>query len=182
MVFDASPFGAGGFVSQRGTPCGWFATTWGEGDAIRPGVRFGNHRDQALAELYSILLGLRAWTSLWTTVPTRVLIKSDSLAALGPLEKGRSTRSPGMNLILKEIALVVAVSPTGLRYEPAHIRGDRNQWSDNLSRLGQPGSGARVPAPLLACPRASVENRVEDGYWLTAGVPAEVLQGEDVGM
>ena len=174
MIFDASPFGGGGFVTYAGEVLGWFATAWNDADRAKPGIRRGDHRDQALCELYAVLLGIRVWAEHWSRIPTVVNLRSDSMSALGALDKGRSTRSRAMNLVLQELSLTVAVSPTGLRYRLRHIAGVRNQWSDSLSRLSEPGSGARVPTPLLQTPRSDVEDRVGD-WWLTATVPELAL-------
>ena len=138
------------------------------------GVRPADHRDQALVETYVVLLGVRFWAKLWCEKPSVVRVRSDSMAAFGSLFRGRSTRSPAINKVLKELALTVALSPTGLRLRFKHLAGDRNQWTDALSRLSQPCSGARVPAPLLGCPRTAVEDR-GSGWWLTEGVPEEVV-------
>ena len=43
--------------------------------------------------------------------------------------------------------------------QPQHIRGERNAWCDALSRLAQPGSGARVPPPLAGLPRTAAPPR-----------------------
>ena len=174
MVFDASPWGGGGFVSRHGEPVTWFATTWNDVDRQHLGVRHADHRDQALVETYVVLLGVRFWARLWCEEPSVIRVRSGSMAALGSFDRGRSTRSPAIKKVLKELALTVALSPTGLRFRFKHLAGDRNQWSDSLSRLSQPGSGARVPAPLLACPRTAVEER-GSGWWLTEGVPEEVV-------
>ena len=81
-----------------------------------------------------------------------------------------------INKVLKELALCMALSSTGLRVRLRHIKGSSNEWADALSRIHQPGSGARVPAPLLAVERTVLEHRGPD-WWRTAGAPEEVLIG-----
>ena len=176
MVFDASPWGGGGFVARAGVPVSWFATAWGDVDREKLGIRVADHRDQALVETFVALLGIRVWANLWSGEPTIVRVRTDSMATLGSIDRGRSTRSPAVNKVLKELAITVATSPTGLRFRLQHLPGERNQWCDALSRLAQPGAAARVPAPLLGCPRAGVEER-GDGWWITDGVAEEVLEG-----
>ena len=118
---------------------------------------------------------LSASTVPWAKKPANIAVKSDSMAALGSLERGGATRNQAINLILKEMALEVVLSPSGLRLSFKHIRGAHNEWSDALSRIHQPGSGARVPAPLLACPRTEVDDR-GPGWWRMAAVPEDVME------
>ena len=84
-----------------------------------------------------------------------------------------------MNRILKELALETALTSTGLRLTFKHLKGSRNEWADALSRLSQPGSGARVPAPLLSCRRTDVEQRTRT-WWRTEGMAEEVMAGAQV--
>ena len=175
VIADASPWGGGAFLSERGVPVAWWATAWTEEDARECGVKVGDHRSQALVEALAILISVRCWASFWTSLPTVLAVKSDSMAAIGGIEKGGTTRSADINRVLQEIALSIAVSPTGLRLAFQHLPGERNQWADALSRIAQPGSGAQVPAPLLACTKTDVEGRGA-GYWLTGLVPTEVLE------
>ena len=81
-----------------------------------------------------------------------------------------------MNRILKELSLEMALAVTGLRISLRHIRGEVNEWADSLSRLTQPGSGARVPAPLLACEHTQLQAR-DSAWWRTDQDPEEVLAG-----
>ena len=115
----------------------------------------------------------RAWAGRWTKEPTIVRCRSDSMAAIGAVERGGSSKSPATNMILKELALVIALSPTGLRIQVSHIRGDNNAWADALSRIHQPGSGARVPGPLRALPPTQVPAR-GPGWWVLEGLKERV--------
>ena len=179
LILDASPWGAGGFVADKGEPLEWFATTWSDVDVEMLKLRKGDHRDQALFETYAVLIGARFWAHLWQKRPSTVTVKSVSMAALGALQRGGATRNAGMNRILKELALETALTSTGLRLTFKHLKGSRNEWADALSRLGQPGSGARVPAPLLSCRRTDVEQRTR-AWWRTEGMAEEVLAGAQV--
>ena len=176
IVLDASPWGGGGFLSVNGSPSAYFYTEWGPEDVESLGIAIGDHRCQALAETFVVLVAVRAWAPRWASQPTSVYGRSDAMAAIGAVEKLGSTRSVAINKVLKELALVMALAPSGLRVKLQHIRGDRNQWADALSRIHQPGSGARVPAPLLGCERTRLDTR-SSAWWRTAGVPEEVLAG-----
>ena len=176
IVLDASPWGGGGFLSVDGVPSAYFYTEWGPEDVASLGITIGDHRCQALVETFVVLVAVRAWASKWAAQPTSVYGRSDAMAAIGAVERGGSTRSTAVNKVLKELALETALSRTGLRIRLRHIKGDRNQWADALSRIHQPGSGARVPAPLLACELTPLAPR-DETWWKTAGVPEEVLDG-----
>ena len=104
------------------------------------------------------------------------------MSAIGGMQRGGATRSAPLNLILQEMALALALTPTGLRLIFKHIPGSHNEWADALSRLTQPGSGAHVPGPLRHLERTDVEDR-STGFWKTAGPPEEVLQsfGDEAG-
>ena len=163
-------------MSTRGTPTEYFATAWTDSDCDRLGIIVGDHRFQTVVEAYAVLIGVRAWVGHWALEPTVVVVKSDSLAALGAAQRGGSTKSPALNRILKELALTIAAVPSGLRLSFQHVAGVRNEWADALSRLAQPGSGARVPPPLLRCTRTAVEGRGAE-FWMTSQVPGE--EGEE---
>ena len=141
-------------------------------------MKIGDHRCQSLVELYSILIAVRAWAPRWAEIPSMLLVRSDSMAAIGGLQRGGTTRSTHVNRVLQEMAITLACSPTGLRLRFKHLPGDRNQWADALSRLSQPGSGARVPAPLQACERTEVEERGAQ-FWITGAVPEVALMNQE---
>ena len=60
MLFDASPWGAGGVLLVKDEIVAWFTTQFGEQDAVATGVQFGGSESQQVAEALSILLGMRA--------------------------------------------------------------------------------------------------------------------------
>ena len=176
IILDASPWGGGAFLSERGIPQAYIHTAWGDLDTAALNFRIGDHRCQAVVETYIVLIAVRAWSHRWSTAPTNIRGRSDSMAAIGAVERGASSRSVAVNRILQELALEVALSPTGLSISLRHIRGEVNEWADALSRLTQPGSGARVPAPLLACEHTQLEDR-GPSWWRMAQDPEKVLEG-----
>ena len=50
MVFDASPWGAGGFLVVDGKCVSWFATKFVEVDEKAIGIQFGDSASQQVAE------------------------------------------------------------------------------------------------------------------------------------
>ena len=174
MYLDASPWGGGAFLSDSSGPVAWLATTWGKEDEEHLGLRVGDHRDQALVELLVIVIAARVWAPLWAKTPTMLTTRSDSIAALGALEKGASARSSAMNYLLQEFTLLLATSFEDLRLRYKHVPGRRNEWADALSRLPQPGSGACVPGPLRAIAPTAVPTR-GPGWWLLEGPKQRVV-------
>ena len=83
MVLDASPWGAGGFLSTNGVPTTWFATNWLPSDSEVLGLVVGDHRHQAVMEAYAILIAVRFWAQYWALEPMVAVVKSDSKAAIG---------------------------------------------------------------------------------------------------
>ena len=65
MSFDASPWGAGGFLTVDGVLRSWFTTEFTEVDEKAVGMPFGTSSAQQVAEALAILFGLRAWLSAW---------------------------------------------------------------------------------------------------------------------
>ena len=74
-----------------------------------------------------------------------LLVKSDSISAIGALLKARSS-SPMMNLISREIHLCIARLNYSVALKMNHIAGVDNTWADVLSRLYEPGATKVVPA------------------------------------
>ena len=68
-----------------------------------------------------------------------------------------------MNYLIQEVTLLLATCGETLRLQYRHVPGSRNEWADALSRLSQPGSGARVPGPLRGLAPTEVPKR--DAAW-----------------
>ena len=82
MVFDASPWGAGGFLVVDGKFVSWFATKFDDVDEKAIGIRFGVSASQQAAEALAVLLGVRAWLPIWVNALPILEVKSDSVAAM----------------------------------------------------------------------------------------------------
>ena len=107
-------------------------------------------------------MALRNWEHL-IDQHTSFEIRADSFAALLALRKG-SSRTPGLNKIMSEIALMEA--ERGLKFlSLTHIPGLANTWPDALSRLEAPEPKVISPA-LLTVPRTSCEPR-DRHFWRT---------------
>ena len=82
MSFDASPWGAGGFLMVNGVLRSWFTTSFTLIDEHAVGQGFGTCEAQQVAEVLAILFGLRVWLSAWDGKAARLEVRSDSVTAL----------------------------------------------------------------------------------------------------
>ena len=168
LIFDASPWGYGGFLSMHGRYVSWFSEAITQEDRDRFGITPGECRHQALVECISILIGVRLWLPVWADRSTVVRVRSDSQAALQAMGKLRSP-CQHINEVIRELALDLAEGRYHINVGQ-HIAGDLNTIADALSRLHQPGSKYQVPAVLMQVPRA-VPPRRDLGWWEAAADP-----------
>lgn len=152
----------------QGWPFAYFAEPISEEDVSRFGIVVGDPAFQALLESIAILIGVREWLPIWKAERAVVKIRSDSQAALGAWRKERSTH-PAMNAVVREMALDLAEGKYKIDIKE-HVPGRLNLWADALSRVAQPGSGAVVPAPLVAARRVYPSVR-DVAWWRAAGDP-----------
>jgi hypothetical protein len=174
LTFDASPWGYGGYLEYRGRCIAWFSEPISQEDIDKFGITVGDARYQALLENLAILFGVRAWLPLWQTERAAIVVRSDSLAALGAWRKERSN-NPHISAVVREMSLDMAEG----RYKLdvlEHLPGSVNEWADNLSRQFAPGYSLPVPPPLLAASRTALPKR-DQSYWLLAARPADGIIG-----
>jgi hypothetical protein len=162
MVFDASPWGAGGVLIQDDIIVAWFATEFDAHDAKATGVVFGGSESQQVAEALSILFGIRAWAKSWLGGAPRLEVRSDSVCALYMVARMK-THSPHVAVVAREMALTL--SDACIRPEVvAHIPGVANKLADTLSRRFAPGVSFSVPAALLQVRETVIQPRTV-GYY-----------------
>ena len=158
-VVDASPWGIGGVLFLDGRPAQRFSDGITDADLAVFSAARGESAHNTTWEGLALVVALRLWgpcSGGW-----RVGLRSDSLGALMATSRLRS-RSPGLSLIVAEIALMVA--EWGLCLGSAsHIPGAANTQADALSRLLAPEPSA-VPPELASVPRAVVPVRPR-GFW-----------------
>jgi len=167
LTFDASPWGAGGYLMIDNVLVSWFATEFTSYDALSFDVTFGNSSVQQLAEALAVLFGVRAWDRYWINKAAKIQVRSDSVSALSMVARMKSA-SKELGLVARELALTLSqscVRPTVAEHTP----GVANKLADSLSRRYQPGNTWRLPQALRGIPEESLLRR--DGYYRTLSAP-----------
>ena len=162
MSFDASPWGAGGFLTVDGQLKSWFTTAFSQVDENAVGLSFGTSSSQQVAEALAILFGLRSWLSAWESSAPVLEVRSDSVTALSMVARMRSS-SPHVGVVAREIALTLAASVVRPRVIE-HTPGVANKVADALSRRHQPGVHWQLPAVLSHIPECILLPRNADYY------------------
>ena len=74
--------GAGSFLVVDRKLVSWFATKFDDVDEKVIGIQFGKSDSQQVAEALAVLVGVRAWLSIWLKGLPILEVKSGSVAAL----------------------------------------------------------------------------------------------------
>ena len=162
MSFDASPWGAGGFLTVDGRLRSWFTTAFSHVDENAVGLSFGTSSSQQVAEALAILFGLRSWLSARESSAPVLEVRSDSVTALSMVARMRSS-SPHVGVVAREIALTLAASVVRPRIIE-HTPGIANKLADALSRRHQPGVKWQLPAVISHIPECILVPRCADYY------------------
>ena len=126
-------------------------------------------KDQQVLEALAILVSLREFAEHWKSERIMLTIRADNIAALAMCAK-MQPHSQQLGIVARELALDVADSS----YSPdivEHIPGLSNIAADALSRLSQPGYGARIPEYLKVAPRHLCQPRGPK-WWRSLALPA----------
>ena len=103
---------------------------------------------------------------VWTQEKGSIWLRSDAKAAIGAGRKLRSAHSAGVNRIMAEISLALAMAKYTFDLIYEHIPGFLNVCAGALSRLVEPGMDYKVPAELDGSSRRGAELH-GPGWWLT---------------
>ena len=140
----------------------WFATKFDEVDEKAIGIQFGDSASQQVAEALAVLIGVRAWLSIWPKGLPILEVKSDSVAALTMVARA-CTRSPQVAVVARELALTFSescVRPQVVKHTP----GVANKLADILSWRFQPGVQFVVPQAPVRVPEVPIWPRTMDFY------------------
>ena len=167
MSFDASPWGAGGFLTVDGVLRSWFTTEFTQVDENAVGMPFSTSSAQQVAEALAILFGLRAWLSAWVDKSPRLEVRSDSVTALSMVAR-MQTSSPQVGVVAREVALTLSaacVRPCVIAHTPCVA----NKLADALSRRFQPGAVWQRPDAVAHIPECMLAPRDASYYRTIAG-------------
>ena len=165
ITSDASPWGFGAWLGDHGVPVEYLHGTWTEDDFKRMETSVGDCRGQAKEEALAVLIAARTWLPLFQHEVIEFVMKSDSKAALGALNKAKS-KERFINIVARELALDLAECEIEPTLRLVHITGKSNTWADILSKLGIPGAGQQVPWELSRLRRRPVAARSSE-WWET---------------
>ena len=148
ITLDASPWGLGGIIEVQGNIVSFFSSPLSDVDSQILGHTIGEASGQQVWESLSALVALRAWKSYWTKDRTKLLIRGDSVTMLTMVLCLKPSRSPGLGLLARELALDLAEGVYQPDIAAVHIGGVTNKLADWLSREAAPGGTGDRPAVL----------------------------------
>ena len=164
----------GGFLWVREKVKCWFPWPLTIADEAIFGYRISEHNGQQVWEALAVLCGLRATRNEWKSERAVLEVRSDSVATLAMVATMRA-RTPGLNLIARELALELAEGC----FRPQvveHIPGVANCIADGLSRKFQPGAPFILPYALVGVPELDCPQR-DRSYYKSLITPPGGLEG-----
>ena len=169
ITTDASPWGYGAVLEWWDQPIAYISEPISNEDLLKFGIVAGDCRGQSLLETLALLIAVRAWLPRWQEKGLRIILRSDSKAAIGAVLKLRS-RAPQINEVIREMALDLAEGKYA--YDIIrHLPGKINKLADALSRRWEPGAASHVPSDLQRVEQTVVEARTTC-WWEVAAAPS----------
>ena len=141
ITLDASPWGLGGTIEVQGNIVSFFSSPLSDVDFQILGHTIGEASGQQVWESLSALVALRAWKSYWTKDRTKLLMRGDSVTMLTMVLCLKPSRSPGLGLLARELALDLAEGvnqslPIGcLAKQPLVEQAIDQRFFDSLQKL-----------------------------------------------
>ena len=151
---------------HNGVPLEFFGDSLTRPDLVRFHATLGDPAFNTTWEALAVLVAIRLWRNK-RHLSASLLLKSDSLGTLSAMRK-QSARSPGLSLILAELALEEAELANGFT-DLEHIPGVSNVWPDALSRLSAPEPNT-IPPELRGATRRTPPPR-PSRFYLSAREP-----------
>ena len=169
IVCDASPWGLGAIFVENGDIKFWLASPIGPEDEQILEATVGDSAGQAAFEALALCVAMRTWLPEWQDSRTVVIVRSDSLAALGALNRINGGTAQ-INKVIRECALDLAEGSYIVDLI-SHIPAEYNDIPDTLSRLAAPGShGKSFPKELVNVPESRTAPRTRS-WWRTLAPP-----------
>ena len=169
ITTGASPWGFGEVLEWWDQPIAFISEPISDEDLCKFGIVIGDCRGQGLLETLALLIAVRAWLHRWREEGLRIILRSDSKAAIGAVLELRS-RAPQINEVVREMALDLAEG----RYAydiVRHLLGKINKLADALSRRWEPGAAPHMPGDLQRVEQTVVEAQTP-GWWEVAAAPS----------
>ena len=149
----------------------WMASpTTEEGEKALEVAR-GDPAGQAAFEALALCVAMRTWLVEWQDTRTIAMVRSDSLAALGALNRINGGTKQ-INTVIRECALDLAEGSYVVDLV-GHIPAEMNDLADSLSRLHVPGDQRKTfPSELIDIPESPTAPRTRT-WWRTLSRPDE---------
>ena len=163
LTTDASPEAVGATLALNNKLVAALFSYVEDWDATNLVFEKGQSSSQALLEIMAILVALKHWGSRFFALRVRLMVQSDSTAALALTQKLAGS-SPGINFLGSELSLLLEE----LNVEEliaTHIPGKANEECDFLSRPSTWPS-VSLPSALRGLEVESVAGRGEGYYKL----------------
>ena len=148
ITLDASPWGLGGIIEEQGNIVSFFSSPLFNLDSQILGHTIGEASGQQVWESLSALVALGAWKGYWTKDRTKLLIRGDSVSMLTMVLCLKPSRSTGLGLLAREMALELAEGAYKPDIAAVHNGGVTNKLADLLSREAAPGGTGDRPLVL----------------------------------
>lgn len=158
LTTDASPEAVGAVLSLSNKPVAALFSYVEDWDAENLVFEKGQSSSQAVLEVMAILVALKHWGSRFSSMRVRLMIQSDSTAALA-LTKRLAGSSPGINFLGSELSLLLETLNVD-ELEAIHIPGKANVECDFLSRPST-WPNVSLPSALRGLEVESVAGRGE---------------------
>jgi len=155
---DASPWGAGAVLLQRGRPAEYAWCAWTASSAKRLEIDIGTPAGQTAWEYLALLLALILWASRFSAQGLAVL--GDNLSSLNSIVSYRGRRH--LAQITREVAWRKV--RLGWHFAAGHLPSEMNVLADPLSRVAAPGAHAKK-VPKALCDASLVAFPDQDSIW-----------------
>ena len=172
ITWDASPYGMGAYITEKGKVIEFFAIPISSDDQQTMGVQSGGCEGQQTWECLVGLIAMRQWAPRWKHSRVRLHLRGDNIASL-VLFSTLKTHSKQLSLIAREFALDLGTA--AFRPELVqHVPGISNVVADQLSRRYEPGKKFELHSSLHRA-RAIIPPPRTGSWWRTlAGPPMPV--------
>ena len=168
ITWDASPYGMGAYLTEKGEVTEFFAIPISADDEQILGVKSGGCEGQQVWECLAGLIAMRQWAPRWKQNRVHLHLRGDNIASL-VLFSTLKTHSKQLSLIAREFALDLGTA--AFRPEVVqHVPGISNVVADQLSRRYEPEKKFELHRSLYTA-RAIIPPSRPMSWWRTLAGP-----------